>query len=61
MLWATGLTLLGYSLGGIELLQDNIEAALLLIVAFSMVPMAYRVVAAPQGARQQALSSSEES
>lgn len=39
VLWAVGITLLGYFLGGIEFLQDNIEAALLLIVAISVLPM----------------------
>ena len=39
ILWATGITLLGYFLGGITFLQEHIEAALLLIVATSVVPM----------------------
>ncbi len=39
VLWATGLTLLGYFLGGIDLLQENIEAAILVIVFISVVPM----------------------
>ncbi|MGA9749673.1 MAG: VTT domain-containing protein [Nocardioides sp.] len=39
VLWATGLTLLGYFLGGIELLQHNIEAAVLVIVFISVLPM----------------------
>ncbi len=40
VLWATGLTLLGYFLGGIEFLQHNIEAAVLVIVFVSVLPMA---------------------
>ncbi|CAM3315101.1 VTT domain-containing protein [Nocardioides dubius] len=39
VLWATGLTLLGYFLGGIEFLQHNIEAAILVIVFVSVLPM----------------------
>jgi membrane-associated protein len=39
VLWATGLTLLGYFLGGIEILQHNIEAAVLVIVFVSVLPM----------------------
>lgn len=39
VLWATGLTLLGYFLGGIEFLQHNIEAAVLVIVFVSVLPM----------------------
>jgi membrane-associated protein len=41
VLWATGLTLLGYFLGGIDFLQKNLEATLLLLVAVSVLPMAY--------------------
>lgn len=41
VLWATGLTLLGYFLGGIDFLQQNLEAAILLIVFFSVLPMVY--------------------
>ncbi|WP_240938018.1 VTT domain-containing protein [Nocardioides sp. JQ2195] len=41
VLWATGITLLGYFLGGIEFLQHNIEAAILVIVAISVLPMVF--------------------
>jgi membrane-associated protein len=42
VLWATGLTLLGYFLGdAIPGLEKNLEAAILLIVAVSVLPMAY--------------------
>ena len=39
VLWATGLTLLGYFLGGIDFLQENLEAAVLVIVFVSVLPM----------------------
>ncbi len=39
ILWATGLTLLGFFLGGFQLLQDHIEAAILVIVFVSVLPM----------------------
>ncbi|QNN54899.1 VTT domain-containing protein [Nocardioides mesophilus] len=39
VLWATGITLLGYFLGGIDFLQHNIEGAVLVIVAVSVLPM----------------------
>ena len=39
VLWVLIVTLLGYFLGGITFLQQNIEAAILLIVFFSVVPM----------------------
>jgi membrane-associated protein len=60
VIWATGLTLLGYAVGGNELIQDNLEAALLLIVAFSTIPMAYEWWRHRKELKQ-ALSSSEES
>lgn len=44
VLWATGLTLLGYFLGGIDLLQRNLEAAVLVIVFVSVLPMVYELV-----------------
>lgn len=44
VLWACGLTLLGYSLGGVDFLQQHLEAAILLIVAISVLPMVYEVV-----------------
>jgi membrane-associated protein len=40
-LWATGVTLLGYFLGGITFLQNNIEVTLLLIVAVSLIPVLF--------------------
>lgn len=44
VLWATGLTLLGYFLGGIDFLQRNLEAAVLVIVLVSVLPMVYELV-----------------
>jgi membrane-associated protein len=39
VLWATGLTLVGYAVGGNELIQENLEAAILVIVGVSVLPM----------------------
>jgi membrane-associated protein len=39
VLWVIGVTLLGYFLGGIPLVKDHIETALILIVVVSVVPM----------------------
>ena len=39
VLWATGITLLGYFLGGVEFIHDNLEVAVLVIVGFSLLPM----------------------
>ncbi len=41
VLWATGLTLVGYAVGGNQLIQDNLEAAILVIVAVSVLPMVF--------------------
>jgi membrane-associated protein len=38
-LWATGVTLLGYFLGEVELVRNNIEIMLILIVVLSLVPV----------------------
>ncbi|CAG7640310.1 DedA family protein [Actinacidiphila bryophytorum] len=39
-LWGAGVTLLGYWLGQIEFVKDNIEAILVLVVLVSVVPLA---------------------
>ena len=44
VLWATGVTLLGYFLGGVDVIKDNLEIAALVIVAFSVLPMVIEFV-----------------
>jgi membrane-associated protein len=44
LLWGVGVTLLGYFLGNVALIRDNIEIALLLVVAVSLIPIAVEVV-----------------
>jgi membrane-associated protein len=39
VLWAPGVIILGYFLGGISLIKNHIEGALLIIVAISVLPM----------------------
>ena len=39
-LWVTSITLAGYFLGGFPLIRDHLEAAILLIVVISVLPMA---------------------
>jgi len=39
LLWATGVTLLGYFLGQVALVRNHIEVMLILIVALSLVPV----------------------
>lgn len=40
VIWAVGVTVLGYYLGQIDFIHENIEAALILIVFVSVLPMA---------------------
>lgn len=44
VLWATGITLIGYFLGGIAFIHDHLEAAILVIVAVSVLPMVIEFV-----------------
>lgn len=44
LLWATGVTLLGYFLGNIAFVKDNIELILIAIVGISVVPIAIETV-----------------
>lgn len=40
VLWACGVTTLGYFLGNVDLIKNNIDAVLVLIVLVSLIPMA---------------------
>ena len=51
VLWATGLTLLGHALGEIEFIHRHLEAAILLIVAFSVLPMVFEYIRHRRGSR----------
>ena len=44
VLWACGITILGYYLGTIPFIHDNLEAALILIVFISVIPMVVEYV-----------------
>lgn len=44
LLWGVGVTLLGYFLGSIPLVRDNIEIALLVVVGVSLGPVAFEFV-----------------
>jgi len=44
ILWGTGVTVLGYFLGRIEFVRDNIEVILIAIVLVSVVPVAIELV-----------------
>ncbi|MBP2475679.1 membrane-associated protein [Crossiella equi] len=44
ILWAAGLTFLGAALGNVPIVKNNIEAALILIVFLSILPIIFEVV-----------------
>ena len=44
LLWAVGLTTLGYFLGEIDLVKNNIEIAVLVVVAVSLLPVVLELV-----------------
>jgi len=44
VLWGTGVTVLGYFLGQVPLIRDNIEAMLLAVVAISVLPIAVELL-----------------
>jgi membrane-associated protein len=46
VLWATGVTLLGYFLGSVAFIANHLEIILLLIVAVSVLPAAIEVLRA---------------
>lgn len=46
VLWATGVTVLGYFLGQITFVHENIEVMLVLIVLISVIPIAVEIIKA---------------
>lgn len=51
VLWGTGMTLLGYFLGNVEVVKANLELFVLSVVAISVLPIAVEVVRARRHAR----------
>ena len=51
VLWAVGVTTLGYYLGNIGIIKDNIDAVLILIVLVSLIPMAVEFLLARRRSR----------
>ena len=43
VLWGTGITLLGYFLGNVDVVKDNLELFVLTVVGLSLLPVAYEV------------------
>lgn len=54
VLWATGITVVGYFLGQIAVVRDNLEVAIILIVGVSVLPMIIEFFLARRRAKQQA-------
>lgn len=44
VVWVIGVTLLGFFLGNVSIIKDNLEVALILIVVISVIPMAFEIV-----------------
>lgn len=60
IVWGAGVTALGYALGGVDFINENIEAILLLIVAVSVLPMVFEVLAARRRSRRSAAATPEQ-
>ncbi|GIG28125.1 VTT domain-containing protein [Cellulomonas marina] len=54
LLWGVGVTLLGFALGTIPFVKENIEALLVLVVLASLVPMAVEILRARRDRRREA-------
>jgi membrane-associated protein len=52
LLWAVGITLLGHFLGEIELIRENIELAIVAVVALSLLPVAIEIYRSRRAAQQ---------
>ena len=50
-LWAVGVTLLGYFLGQVDVIEENLELAILCLVAISVAPMVIEVIRARRHAK----------
>ena len=44
LLWAVGVTMLGYYLGQIDIIRHNVEAAAILVVIVSLIPIAIELI-----------------
>jgi membrane-associated protein len=58
-LWVSSVTLAGYFLGGVPVVRDNLEAAILLIVALSVLPMVYEYLKHRREAKAAAAAAGE--
>jgi membrane-associated protein len=53
VMWVLLITLLGYALGGVTLIRENLEIAVLAIVAISVLPMVIEALRGRAKARKQ--------
>ena len=53
VLWGTGVTMLGYALGGVEFVADHIELILIGIVVISLLPVAFELLRARSRSRNE--------
>lgn len=60
VLWATGVTLLGYFLGNVAFIKDNLEALAVAIVAVSVIPIAVELLRARSKRRDERYDEPEE-
>ncbi|NMR19678.1 hypothetical protein HIR71_05470 [Cellulomonas fimi] len=60
LLWGVGVTVLGYFLGQITFVKDNIEAILVLIVGLSLIPVAVELLRARSAKRNPAYDEQHE-
>ena len=51
VLWGTGVTLLGYYLGNISFIGDNLEVFALIVVGISVLPIAFELLKARRAAK----------
>lgn len=55
-IWAFGVTLLGYYLGQVEVIERNLELAIMCVVAISLAPIAFELLKARKEKRHSALT-----
>ena len=58
MLWGVGVTTLGYFLGQIDVVKNNIEIAAVVIVAISFLPIVFEIMRHRRAARAEAEAAS---
>jgi membrane-associated protein len=59
LLWALGITLLGYFLGQVDFIANNLEITILSIVAISCVPVVIEVVKHRRSSKAENAASAE--